>query len=128
MATLRDIQRKIGAVKKTRQITKAMNMVAAAKLRNTQGRMESFEPYARKFAEVLGHLASRLEPDVHPLLVKRDEINTVELLHFSADRGLCGAFNAHLIAQAEKCSNSTFFISSRLTNKGCTSGSRRLAR
>ena len=101
MATLRDILRKIGAVKKTRQITKAMNMVAAAKLRNTQTRMESFDPYARKFAEVLGHLASRLEPDVHPLLVKRDEIKNVELLHFSADRGLCGAFNTHLIAQAE---------------------------
>ncbi|RLB44348.1 MAG: ATP synthase F1 subunit gamma [Deltaproteobacteria bacterium] len=102
MATLRDILRKIGAVKKTRQITKAMNMVAAAKLRNTQGRMESFTPYATKFAEVLGHLASRLEPDVHPLLVKRDEIKNVELLHFSADRGLCGAFNTHLISQAEK--------------------------
>ena len=102
MATLRDILRKIGAVKKTRQITKAMNMVAAAKLRNTQGKMESFDPYARKFAEVLGHLASRLEPDIHPLLVKRDEVKNVELLHFSADRGLCGAFNTHLIAQAEK--------------------------
>jgi len=102
MATLRDILRKIGAVKKTRQITKAMNMVAAAKLRNTQGRMESFDPYATKFAEVLGHLSSRLEPDVHPLLVKREEIKGVELLHFSADRGLCGAFNTHLITQAER--------------------------
>ncbi len=102
MATLRDILRKIGAVKKTRQITKAMNMVAAAKLRNTQSRMESFDPYARKFAEVLGHLASRLEPDIHPLLVKRDGIKNVELLHFSADRGLCGAFNTHLITHAEK--------------------------
>ncbi|RLB19766.1 MAG: ATP synthase F1 subunit gamma, partial [Deltaproteobacteria bacterium] len=102
MATLRDILRKIGAVKKTRQITKAMNMVAAAKLRNTQSRMESFDPYARKFAEVLGHLASRLEPDIHPLLVKRQEVKNVELLHFSADRGLCGAFNTHLIAEAEK--------------------------
>ncbi len=102
MATLRDILRKIGAVKKTRQITKAMNMVAAAKLRNTQGKMESFEPYARKFAEVLGHLASKLEPDIHPLLVKRDQIKKIELLHFTADRGLCGSFNMHLINAAEK--------------------------
>ena len=60
MATLNDIKIKIGAVKKTRQITKAMNMVAAAKLRGAQMRMESFEPYATKFAEVLGNLASRI--------------------------------------------------------------------
>jgi len=102
MATLRDILRKISAVKKTRQITKAMNMVAAAKLRNTQGKMEAFDPYATKFAEVLGNLASRLEPDIHPLLVKREEISRVELLHFTADRGLCGSFNTNLINAAEK--------------------------
>ncbi len=102
MATLRDILRKISAVKKTRQITKAMNMVAAAKLRNTQGKMEAFDPYATKFAEVLGNLASRLEPDIHPLLVKREEVSKVELLHFTADRGLCGSFNSNLINEAEK--------------------------
>ncbi len=102
MATLRDILRKIGAVKKTKQITKAMNMVAAAKLRSTQGKMESFEPYAAKFAEVLGNLASRIEPDIHPLLVKKETVSRVELLHFSADRGLCGSFNSHTINMAEK--------------------------
>jgi F-type H+-transporting ATPase subunit gamma len=102
MATLRDILRKIGAVKKTKQITKAMNMVAAAKLRTTQGKMESFEPYASKFAEVLGNLASRIEPDIHPLLLRKEEVANVELLHFTADRGLCGSFNAHSMAAAEK--------------------------
>lgn len=102
MATLRDILRKIGAVKKTKQITKAMNMVAAAKLRTTQGRMESFEPYATKFAEVLGNLAGRIEPDIHPLLIRKDEIRNAELLHFTSDRGLCGSFNAHSINTAEK--------------------------
>jgi F-type H+-transporting ATPase subunit gamma len=102
MATLRDILRKIGAVKKTKQITKAMNMVAAAKLRTTQGRMESFEPYASKFAEVLGNLASRIEPDIHPLLLKKEKVVNVELLHFTADRGLCGSFNSHAITAAEK--------------------------
>ncbi|RLF56664.1 MAG: ATP synthase F1 subunit gamma [Thermoplasmata archaeon] len=101
MATLRDILRKIGAVKKTRQITRAMNMVAAAKLRNTQGRMESFEPYAGKFAEVLGNLATGMDPEIHPLLVKKEEVSRVELLHFTADRGLCGSFNTNTIHFAE---------------------------
>jgi F-type H+-transporting ATPase subunit gamma len=102
MATLSDIQRKIGAVKKTRQITKAMNMVAAAKLRGAQMKMESFEPYATKFAEVLGNLASRIESDIHPLLVKKEKVSRVELLHFTGDKGLCGSFNANLIHRAEK--------------------------
>ena len=102
MATLNDIQRQIGAVKKTKQITKAMNMVAAAKLRGAQGKMESFEPYASKFAETLGNLASGTEPDIHPLLVKREHVSKVEMLHFTGDRGLCGSFNTNLISKAEK--------------------------
>lgn len=102
MATLRDILRKIGAVKKTKQITRAMNMVAAAKLRSTQGKMEGFEPYAGKFAEVLGKLSTGIDPEIHPLLMKREETTKVELLHFTADRGLCGSFNANSIKEAEK--------------------------
>jgi F-type H+-transporting ATPase subunit gamma len=102
MATLRDIQRKIEAVTKIQQITRAMNMVAAAKLRSTQGRMESFEPYAEKFAEVLGNLASRIDPEIHPLLVKKEQIQKVELLHFTADKGLCGSFNMNTINTAER--------------------------
>ena len=102
MATLSDIQRQIGAVKKTKQITKAMNMVAAAKLRGAQGKMESFDPYASKFAEVLGNLASGIESDIHPLLVVKEQVSKVELLHFSGDRGLCGSFNTNLITKAEK--------------------------
>lgn len=102
MAILRDILRKIGAVKKTQQITRAMNMVAASKLRNTMGKMESFEPYAAKFAEVLGNLASRIDPEIHPLLVKKKQVSQVELLHFTADRGLCGSFNTNTIHMAEK--------------------------
>ncbi len=102
MATLRDIQRKIGAVKKTKQITKAMNMVAASRLRGAQGKMESFAPYARKFAEVLGNLSARIESDIHPLLVKKEKVAKVELLHFTADRGLCGSFNTNSINRAAK--------------------------
>jgi F-type H+-transporting ATPase subunit gamma len=105
MATLRDIKRKIDAVRKTRQITRAMNMVAAAKLRTTQGKMQDFEPYARKFSEVLQNLASRIDPEAHPLLVKKEKVSNVELLHFSADRGLCGSFNTNTIAVAEKWIN-----------------------
>jgi F-type H+-transporting ATPase subunit gamma len=101
MATLKDILRKIGAVKKTQQITRAMNMVAAAKLRSTQGRMERFDPYARKFAEVLGNLSGRIDADIHPLLVKREDVTKVELLLFTADRGLCGSFNMNNINRAE---------------------------
>jgi F-type H+-transporting ATPase subunit gamma len=102
MATLKDILRKIGAVRKTRQITKAMNMVAAARLRKVQGKMESFDPYAQKFSEVLGKLASRIEPEIHPLLQKKDQVSRVEMLHFTADRGLCGSFNTNSISTAEK--------------------------
>ena len=102
MATLRDILRKITAVKKTRQITRAMNMVAAARLRNVQTKMERFEPYAMKFSEVLGNLSSRIEPDIHPLLVSKEQVSRVTLLHFSADRGLCGSFNTNTLSAAEK--------------------------
>jgi len=102
MATLRDIKRKIGAVRKTRQITRAMNMVAASRLRTTQTKMENFAPYARKFSEVLQNLSIRIDPEIHPLLVKREKVARVELLHFTADRGLCGSFNVNSIARAEK--------------------------
>jgi len=102
MATLRDVLRKITAVRKTRQITRAMNMVAASKLRVVQTKTERFEPYATKFAEVLGSLASRLDPDIHPLLVRKEEVSKVEMLNFTADRGLCGSFNMNLINGAVK--------------------------
>jgi F-type H+-transporting ATPase subunit gamma len=102
MATLNDIQRQIGAVKKTKQITRAMNMVAASKLRGAQGKMESFEPYASKFSVVLGNLASGIEADIHPLLAVKEQVTRIELLHFSGDRGLCGSFNTNLITRAEK--------------------------
>jgi F-type H+-transporting ATPase subunit gamma len=102
MATLRDIKRKIAAVRKTRQITRAMNMVAASRLKSTQGKMENFEPYARKFAEVLGNLAGRIDREVHSLLMLKERVSRVELLHFTADRGLCGSFNMNLILKGER--------------------------
>lgn len=105
MAALRDIQNKISAVKKTRQITRAMNMVAAAKLRQVQGKTEAFKPYAAKFAEVLGSLSQGIDPGIHPLLTQPEEVNKVGLILLTADRGLCGSFNMGLITKAEKFMN-----------------------
>jgi F-type H+-transporting ATPase subunit gamma len=105
MAVLRDIKIKIKAIKKIEQITRAMSMVASAKLRNTQGKMERFAPYARKFEEVMSNLSGRIDPGTHPLLVKREIVENVELLHFSSDKGLCGSFNMNNIALCEKWVN-----------------------
>jgi F-type H+-transporting ATPase subunit gamma len=103
MATLRDIKRKIDAVKKTSQITRAMNMVAAAKLRVAQLDMEKFHPYAVKFNEVIGRLASGVENDgTFALLTPREEVKRVELVLLTADRGLCGGFNNNLITAGER--------------------------
>ena len=100
MATLKDIVLKIGAVKKTKQITKAMNMVAASRLRGAQTNMEAFRPYAGKFAEVLGSLAKRTGEATNPLLVPKEKISNIHLVLCTSDRGLCGGFNANLIEKA----------------------------
>lgn len=99
MATLIDLRRRIRSVKNTQQITKAMKMVAASKLRRAQDRMMASRPYSAKMLEVLTSLASRANPEEHPLLkVKGDE--NVELMVITADKGLAGAFNANLIKAA----------------------------
>ena len=102
MATLQDIKRKIGAVKKTQQITKAMNMVSAAKLRGAQLRMEGFRPYAGAFAMMLGNMAGRVEPEIHPFFQPAASVQRVGLVLMTADRGLCGSFNVNLINTAVK--------------------------
>jgi len=102
MASLKDVKNKIGAVKKTKQITKAMNMVASAKLRGAQTRIERFRPYADKFYEMLAALAGKADPSVHPLLEVREEIKSTGILLVTSDRGLCGSFNANLISRALK--------------------------
>ena len=100
MATLRDIKRKIDAVKKTQQITRAMNMVAAAKLRTTQQKLEQFVPYATQLTEIMNRVAAGIEPEGFPLLMAHEEVAKVELISITADRGLCGAFNTNLLATA----------------------------
>lgn len=100
MASLKSVKSKISAVKKTKQITKAMNMVAASRLRGAQGAMDGFRPYAAKFAEVLGSLAQKAGGDTSPLLVPRDQARKVHLVLMTSDRGLCGGFNNNLVLKA----------------------------
>ena len=102
MATLRDIKRKIEAVKKTQQITRAMNMVAASKLRTTQQKLDQFVPYAKQLREIMNRVAAGVEPEGFPLLMEHEEVVKVELISITADRGLCGAFNTNLISATEK--------------------------
>jgi F-type H+-transporting ATPase subunit gamma len=100
MATLKDVLIKIGAVKKTKQITKAMGMVATSKMRGAQQNLDGFRPYAGKFAEVLGSLAEKAGEGASPLLVPRDEVKKINILLCTSDRGLCGGFNVNLITAA----------------------------
>ena len=96
MATLRDIRRRIQSVKKTAQITKAMQMVAAARLRRLQEGLENTRPYAEKMNQVVGQLVEQIEGGTHPLLEERPEPRKLELLIVSTDRGLCGGLNTNL--------------------------------
>jgi F-type H+-transporting ATPase subunit gamma len=102
MPTLKEVQTKIGSIKKTKQITKAMNMVAASRLRGAQSAMEGFRPFAGKFAEVLGSLSEKAGEDASPLLTPRDEVKKIHLVLCTSDRGLCGGFNMNLIEKAQK--------------------------
>jgi len=102
MATLKEVKTRIGAVKKTKQITKAMNMVATSRLRGAQTMMENFRPYAAKFADVLGSLAAKSgEETANPLLVPREEVKKVHIVLCTSDRGLCAGFNVNLMEKAE---------------------------
>jgi F-type H+-transporting ATPase subunit gamma len=101
VASLKDIKRKVGAVQKTKQITRAMNMVAASKFKAAQSRMENFRPYASKFMDVLNSLALRVESISHPLLAVRDP-KRIRVICMTSDRGLCGGFNTNLIKATER--------------------------
>ena len=101
MPNLLDIRRRIKSVKNTQQITKAMKMVSAAKLKRAQDRVVTARPFANKMMEVLGELAKRTDEDFHhPLLdLRADERYVVVLI--TADKGLCGAFNTNLTKAAQ---------------------------
>jgi len=99
MANVRDYRTRIRSVRSTQQITRAMKMVSAAKLRRAQDRILAARPYARKMLEVLSSLAARVHPEMHPLLSRRPE-ETILVLVITADKGLCGSFNTNILNRA----------------------------
>jgi len=114
MPSLIDLRRRIRAVKNTQQITKAMKMVAASKLRRAQERIVSARPYAQQMQRVLASVAARVDPSIHPLLASRERRPDSETLVVvvTGDKGLCGSFNtnvikgaaSYILGSAEACS------------------------
>ena len=102
MATLRDIRKRIIGVKKTQKITRAMKLVSAARFARAQAAINAARPYAEKLHEVLVSVAAGVEADAHPLLAPRDSVRNLDLVVFSSDRGLCGAYNANISKYAER--------------------------
>jgi len=100
MATLKAIRKRISSAPNTQQITKAMKMVSAAKLRRAQEAAVAARPYAEKMTELLKNVAARVAIEAHPLLQTREE-KKIDLVLFTSDRGLCGGYNANLIRAAE---------------------------
>jgi F-type H+-transporting ATPase subunit gamma len=109
MANLRDIRNRIGSVNNTQQITKAMKMVAAAKLRKAQERMVQTRPYAAKIQDVVGRLVSGTEVS-NQLMRPVDEVKSVLMVIVGSDRGLCGGFNNNLFKEIEKSIEDNFRV------------------
>jgi len=100
MPSLKDIRRRITSVKKTQQITRAMRMVAAAKLRRAQMAIESARPYADRMRETLREVAASGTEAEQPLLRAREQVQRVDFVVVTSDRGLCGAFNSNVLKRA----------------------------
>jgi F-type H+-transporting ATPase subunit gamma len=101
MRSLRDIKRRIRSVQNTKQITKAMEMVSAAKLRRAQNKVTSGRPYDDLLKETVGELASSMESVPHPYFEERD-VKSTALVVVSSDRGFCGSFNSNIMRRAER--------------------------
>jgi F-type H+-transporting ATPase subunit gamma len=99
---LKDIQRRIRSVRKTQQITRAMRMVAGAKLRRAQNAVLQGRPYAQRMRATLGEVARLQQDTAHPLLAPRPETRRVEVVAITSNRGLCGAFNINVLRFADK--------------------------
>ncbi|MBV30934.1 MAG: F0F1 ATP synthase subunit gamma [Rickettsiales bacterium] len=113
MANLKDLRNRISSVKSTQKITSAMKMVAAAKLRRAQERVESARPYAEKMQRIISSIADNVtSPEIFPpILMGREKDNTHLIIVASSDRGLCGGFNTNIIKAAKELMNN-------LENKG----------
>jgi F-type H+-transporting ATPase subunit gamma len=101
MPSLKALRKRIATVRSTQQITKAMKMVAAARLRRAQEAAERARPYAEKLTELFAAVTAGVEAEAHPLLARREE-RRIDLLVLSSDRGLCGGYNSNLLRHAEK--------------------------
>src|SRR5262245_20486311 len=119
MAKTHDLKRRIRSIKNTMQVTKAMKMVSAARLRRAQDRILAARPFAVTMGKVLASLAARANPELHPLLIQR-EVKRVELVLVTSDRGLCGSFNANAIKAA-----TAFLLQHRLDSLNVTTIGRR---
>lgn len=108
MANLRDIRNRISSIQNTQQITKAMKMVAAAKLRKAQERMIQTRPYSKKMSEVVSRLVSAQQEVENELLRKPEEVNRILLIVVGSDRGLCGGFNNNLFRKVENVISDQF--------------------
>lgn len=102
MASLKDIRKRINSVKSTQQITRAMKMVAASKLRKSQERIAALNAYADKTTEMVQGLAGQISVDGHPLLKKPEAEKKILVFTISSDRGLCGGFNANVFKQTAR--------------------------
>jgi F-type H+-transporting ATPase subunit gamma len=123
MASLRDIRKRIKSVKNTRQITKAMKMVSAAKLRRAQDAVTAARPYAQTLDAVMSQLISRAEPGSvsHPLLTRR-VVKTIDLVVVTSDRGLAGGFNSNITRKALKFLNEHKDVKVTVTTVGRKGG------
>lgn len=108
MASLRDIRTRIASVKNTQQVTRAMKMVAAAKLRRAQERIFATRPYSFKLREIINEIKGKVDPSLHDLFSRREEISRVLVVVVTADRGLAGAFNTNVIKEAENAISKRF--------------------
>jgi len=108
MPSLLDLRRRIRSVKSTQQITKAMKMISASKLRRAQDRVVGARPFANQMLRVLNSVASRVDPGTHPLLAEREDASDkVLLIVVTADKGLCGGFNTNIIKAASSVMGKT---------------------
>lgn len=105
MSSLKEIKTRIGSTKKTKQITKAMEMVSAAKLNKAQANAEAFQPYTDKIREVVTSIAQGSATASHPMLEDREEIRRTGYIVITSDRGLCGAYNSGLLRETMKIIN-----------------------
>lgn len=100
MATIREIKSRVVAIQKTQKITSAMKMISAARLARAQQAAEASRAYGAKLTEIFSAVAGGLEPDANPLLSPREQVRKLDVVVFTSDRGLCGAFNSNVIKHA----------------------------